>query len=77
MPMDNVELFSNPKVVEEQMALVVLHRWQEMPKVGTKLVPEHIENRPLYNNNKPGMNGRLFFYYLLFSVTLTKSSIGV
>lgn len=55
MPMDDAELFSNPDTIEEQMALVVLHRWQEVPRVGTRLVTEHIETRPLYNPNKPGM----------------------
>lgn len=53
MPVDD-ELFSDPETNEEQMALYVLHRWETVPRVGIKLVPEHVETRPLYNPNKPG-----------------------
>ncbi|KAG0710969.1 Otoferlin [Chionoecetes opilio] len=42
-------------VSEEQLALAVLHRWEEVPKVGCRLVPEHIETRPLYSVDKPGI----------------------
>lgn len=41
--------------LEEHMALAVLHRWHEFPRIGCQLVPEHIETRPLYNPDKPGM----------------------
>lgn len=40
---------------EENLALSVLKHWEEIPKVGCKLVPEHIETRPLYNPDKPGI----------------------
>lgn len=88
MPIEDTELFSNPKAMDEQMALLVLRRWQEVPRVGTKLVPEHVETRPLYNPGKPGMKGRfeiLVFYYnfclsfslfMLVSVIL-KSSVSI
>jgi len=39
----------------EQLALAVLQHWEEIPKVGCKLVPEHVETRPLYNPDKPGI----------------------
>ncbi|XP_042243483.1 otoferlin-like isoform X3 [Homarus americanus] len=42
-------------VSEEQLALAVLHRWEEVPRVGARLVPEHIETRPIYNPDKPGI----------------------
>jgi hypothetical protein len=41
--------------LEEHMALAVLHRWHEFPRIGCQLVPEHIETRPLYNPDKPGI----------------------
>ena len=42
-------------VQEERQALAVLHSWKEVPTCGCELVPEHVENRPLYHPDKPGM----------------------
>lgn len=39
----------------EHLALKVLNSWQEIPGIGCKLVPEHIETRPLYHRDKPGI----------------------
>lgn len=40
---------------EEDIALAVLHNWHEVPRIGCHLVPEHVETRPLYNPDKPGI----------------------
>ncbi|EMP26126.1 Fer-1-like protein 6 [Chelonia mydas] len=51
----NGEENEEPVESYEQLALKVLHSWDEIPGVGCKLVPEHIETRPLYHKDKPGM----------------------
>lgn len=40
----------------EHLALKILHRWSEIPVVGCKLVPEHIETRTLLSKARPGMD---------------------
>ncbi|XP_069993363.1 otoferlin-like isoform X1 [Penaeus vannamei] len=56
---------------EEQLALAVLHRWEEVPKVGCRLVPEHIETRPLYNPDKPGIEqGKIEMWVDMFPMDM-------
>lgn len=43
------------KQTEEHLALTVLNHWEEIERVGCKLVPEHVETRPLLNPDKPGI----------------------
>lgn len=40
---------------DEHLALTVLNHWEEMPRVGCKLIPEHVETRPLLHPDKPGI----------------------
>uniref|UniRef100_A0A3B3DIV1 C2 domain-containing protein n=1 Tax=Oryzias melastigma TaxID=30732 RepID=A0A3B3DIV1_ORYME len=51
-------LYMHEQPVEsyEHLSLKILHRWSEIPAVGCKLVPEHIETRTLFNKARPGMD---------------------
>lgn len=62
----------NEKETQEQMALQVLRRWSEVPIVGLRLVPEHIETRSIYNNVKrPGIEqGTLEMWVDMFDLSL-------
>uniref|UniRef100_A0A673LSV4 Otoferlin n=1 Tax=Sinocyclocheilus rhinocerous TaxID=307959 RepID=A0A673LSV4_9TELE len=52
---------------EEHLALTVLRHWEEIPRVGCKLIPEHVETRPLLNPDKPGIEqGRIEMWVDMF-----------
>lgn len=43
------------KKTDERLALTVLKHWEDIPRVGYKLIPEHVETRPLLHPDKPGI----------------------
>ncbi|NWY30338.1 OTOF protein, partial [Pheucticus melanocephalus] len=43
------------KPTDEHLALAVLRHWEDIPRAGCRLVPEHVETRPLLNPDKPGI----------------------
>ncbi|KAL8184971.1 UNVERIFIED_CONTAM: hypothetical protein K2H54_033720, partial [Gekko kuhli] len=59
------------KQTDEHLALTVLHHWEEIPRVGCKIVPEHVETRPLLNPDKPGIEqGRLELWVDMFPMDM-------
>ncbi|KAM8855911.1 fer-1-like protein 6 isoform 3-T3 [Spinachia spinachia] len=55
----------------EHLSLKVLQRWAEIPAVGCKLVPEHIETRTLFNKDRPGMDqGQVQMWVDMFPMDL-------
>ncbi|TKS75594.1 Otoferlin Fer-1-like protein 2 [Collichthys lucidus] len=59
------------KQTEEHLALTVLNHWEEIPRVGCKLIPEHVETRPLLNPDKPGIEqGRIEMWVDMFPMDM-------
>lgn len=57
--------------IEEHLALAVLHQWHAFPRIGCALVPEHVETRPLYNPEKPGIEqGKLEMWVDMFPMDM-------
>uniref|UniRef100_A0A672HCY4 Otoferlin b n=1 Tax=Salarias fasciatus TaxID=181472 RepID=A0A672HCY4_SALFA len=60
------------KQTDEHLALTVLNHWEEIPRVGCKLVPEHVETRPLLHPDKPGIEqGRIELWVDMFPKDMT------
>uniref|UniRef100_A0A3B3D4A8 Otoferlin b n=1 Tax=Oryzias melastigma TaxID=30732 RepID=A0A3B3D4A8_ORYME len=60
------------KKTDEHLALCVLTHWEEIPRVGCKLVPEHVETRPLLHPDKPGIEqGRIELWVDMFPKEMT------
>lgn len=68
----------NFSVNDEHLALAVLHHWHEIPRVGTHLVPEHIETRALFNPDKPGIEqGKVELWVDMFPMDMPLPGLPV
>uniref|UniRef100_A0A8C4YX28 Otoferlin a n=1 Tax=Gadus morhua TaxID=8049 RepID=A0A8C4YX28_GADMO len=66
-----IEDESGRRQTEEHLALTVLRHWEEIPRVGCPLIPEHVETRPLLNPDKPGIEqGRIEMWVDMFSMDM-------
>uniref|UniRef100_A0A8C8M285 Otoferlin n=1 Tax=Oncorhynchus tshawytscha TaxID=74940 RepID=A0A8C8M285_ONCTS len=62
---------ANRKQTDEHLALTVLKHWEEIPRVGCKLIPEHVETRPLLNPDHPGIEqGRIEMWVDMFPMDM-------
>uniref|UniRef100_A0A672ZSG3 Otoferlin n=1 Tax=Sphaeramia orbicularis TaxID=375764 RepID=A0A672ZSG3_9TELE len=62
----------NRKQTDEHLALTVLNHWEEIPRVGCKLVSEHVETRPLLHPDKAGIEqGRIEMWVDMFPKDMT------
>lgn len=51
---DKFELSQDEKK-EERLCLAALNQFHTIPDIGFKLVPEHVETRALYRDDRPGI----------------------
>merc|ERR1719410_720804 len=72
------EVGAGGRVAEEQLALGVLHHWDQVARVGLALVPEHVETRVLYNPDKPGIEqGKVEMWVDMFPMDMPPPKIQV
>ena len=64
--MDNSKI-SKDENIKEKLALSALNGFHKIPSVGFPFVPEHVETRSLYSNDRPGVEqGKLQMWVDIF-----------
>ncbi|XP_055604569.1 fer-1-like protein 6 [Uranotaenia lowii] len=71
-------LVSTDEDLHERLALVGLKNFHKIPLVGSHFVPEHVESRPLYHDDHPGIEqGKLQMWIEIYPSTVEPVLIDI
>ncbi|XP_055621532.1 otoferlin-like [Toxorhynchites rutilus septentrionalis] len=71
-------VISNTEDLRERLALTVLKNFHQIPVLGRHFIPEHVESRPLFHPDYPGIEqGRLQLWIEIYPSHLTPNFVDI